>query len=147
MKKCFLGLIFLLFLCNCSSDEHLNQQDKKRSSKIYTDLNSAIKQAKTCNKLLLITITNGEKDINACVSLIQDKDIMYEILRKYVVVFLKFDEINALENSFEESNRAIPSSDKPLFIISNTALYFFGQLTLDDKKDFIIERLGVGDGP
>ena len=159
MKTTFYISILLLASTSCG----VKVSDKNTAGvccdKTYTNIDSALNCfSRTSNnpsgydeRLLLLAFVN--KDIKANQSLgwgiLKDEEIINLAKRKYLLTILDINQINIPkdQNAPELIEIIKSNKDKMFFVITNSALYPFGNWLGDEKKDLIIDRLEIGNGP
>jgi len=152
----FFSLSFIL--TNCVYDS--NDKVGACCDKTYTNVDSAINclnltvdgnGTSADERLLLIAFVNKDVEANQKLgwNIIKDTDIVKTAKRNYALVILNANQYKILneECSYNIAETLKKHQDKTLFVIANQALCRFGDWTLDDNKESIIERLQVGDGP
>jgi hypothetical protein len=159
MKMTIYISILLLALTSCG----VKTSDKNTigicCDKTYTNIDSALNCfSRTSNnptgydeRLLLIAFVN--KDIKANQNLgwdiLKDEEIINVAKQKYLLITLDINQTNIPkdQNAPELLEIIKSNKDKTCFVITNSALYPFGNWTADEKKDEIISRLEIGNGP
>ena len=158
MKNIFHLLSLSLILTSCG----LNSNDKIGicCDKTYTNVDSAINclgrtvdynGITSDSRLLLIAFVDKDLEANQMLgwNIIKDPDITKTAKRNYALVILDFNQNKILNNRC--TSYTVESfkkyKGKTFFVIANQALCVFGDWTLDDKKENIIERLQIGSGP
>ncbi len=160
MKTTFYISILLLALTNCG----VKTSDKNTfcacCDKTYTNVDDALKCLNTTvdgngttadERLILIAYANKDLETNQKLGwgIIKDQDIVKTAKRNYALVILDADQYKILNDSCtnDKHEDLKKYKGKTFFIIANRALCVFGHWTLDDKKDDIIYRLEIGNGP
>lgn len=158
MKKTLYFLSLFFILTNCG----LNSNDKVGTccDKPYTNVDSAINcfsrtvdgnRTTTDERLILIAFVHKDLEANQKLGwdIIKDPDIVKTAKRNYSLVILDANQYKILNEdcSYNIAETIEKNQDKIFFVITNQALCVFGDWTLDDDKESIIERLGVGSGP
>ncbi len=156
-KKIYLfSLSFILTNCvNISNDKVGTCCDK-----IYTNIDSAINclsrtkdgnGTTTDERFLLIAFVEKDLEVNQKLGwdIIKDPDIVKTVKKNYALVILDANQYKILNDdcSYNIAEIIEKTHDRTIFVIINQALCVFGDWTLNDDKESIIERLQVGNGP
>jgi len=158
IKNTLYILTIFLGLTNCNSaDEY---KVGTCCDKTYTNVDDAIKCLSQTNdgnrttadeRLLLIAFVDKNLKANRKLGwkIIKDPEIIMEAKRKYALVIVDRIQykIPDSECSSPIAERIEKNSGKTFFIIANRGQCWFGDWTLEDDKDWIIQKLGVGIGP
>jgi len=75
----------------------------------------------------------------------QDNEIIKEAKRRYLLIILESS--NADMPNPELTNVIANHKEDLFFVITNQALYPFADWTSNENKEYIIDRLKVGNGP
>ncbi|MBL7896330.1 MAG: hypothetical protein JNK50_13620 [Bacteroidia bacterium] len=158
MKKIFYLFSLSFNLTNCGNNSH----DKVGTccDKTYSNVDSAINclsrtvdgNGTTADERLIL-IAFVDKDLGANQKLgwdiIKDPDIVKTAKRNYALVILDADQYKILNDDCSNNiaETIEKTHDKTIFVIANQALCVFGDWTLNDDKESIIDRLQVGNGP
>gem|GEM_PF-3970408 len=149
-------LFFILTSCN--------QADKTKvgtcCEQTYTNVDDAIKCLSQTNdgngtsadeRLLLIAFVDKDLEANQKLGwdIIKDPDIIKEAKRKYALVIVDSDHYKIPDTDCSSYiNESIKNnSGKTFFVIANQVQCWFGDWTLSDNKESIIQELGIGNGP
>jgi hypothetical protein len=158
IKTTFYTLIIFLVLTNC------NSVDKNAigicCDKTYTNVDDALKCLSQTNdgngtttdeRLLLIAFVDKDVEANQKLGwdIIKDQDIIKEAKRKYALVIVDVNQYKIPDNdcAFYMVESIRKNSGKTFFVIANQLQCWFGDWTLADNKESVIQDLGVGNGP
>lgn len=158
MKKIFYLFSLYFILTNCG--EKSNDKVGTCCDKTYTKVDSAINclnrtvdgNGTTADeRLILIALVYKDLEENQKLGwdIIGDPDIVKTAKRNYALVILDANQYKILNDdcSFDITETIEKTNDSTIFVIANQALCMFGDWTLNDDKESIIERLQVGNGP
>ena len=128
--------------------------------KTYTNVDDAIKCLSQTNdgkgttideRLLLIAFVYKYIEANRKLGwdIIKDPEIIREAKRKYALVIVDRNQYKIPDNDCRSpiAERIEKNSGKTFFIIANPEQCWFGDWSLEDDKDWIIQQLANGIGP
>ena len=158
MKNTLYILTIFLGLTSCNSaDEY---KVGTCCDKTYTNVEDATKCLSQTNdgngttiddRLLLIAFVDKDLEANRKLGwdIIKDPEIIREAKRKYALVIVDRNQYKIPDNDCRSpiAERIEKNSGKTFFIIANPEQCWFGDWTLEDDKDLIIQKLGIGIGP
>lgn len=159
MKKYFHILILFFVLTSCGIMTSHKKTACNCCDKSYTNIDSAMNcilqtpdtLTTADDRLFLIAFVNKDVEANQKLgwNILKDPDIINTARRNYLLIILDVNQIKILKDqTTPELIEKIKGHKEPLFfVIANQALYPFADWTINEKKDFIIGRLEVGNGP
>ena len=101
------------------------------------------------DELLLIAFVTKDVKANQALgwNIIHDQEIIQAAKRRYLLITLDVNNFRS-PPGLPELDKIIRKHKKgPFFVIVNSALYPFANWAADEDKDYIISRLGNGNGP
>ena len=143
-------LTFSIFHTSCDS---LTHSDKDNSSRIFTNIDSALKYCKETKeyKSLLFALVTRDivKKQNLEWAILDDKDVIATAKKDYVLIIIDPTKISLPANNETKEFTDIIKMDKedPYFVVTNQVFYPFRQFTLRTDKETIIDELRIGEGP
>jgi hypothetical protein len=151
-----LSLLLVVIISSCSIIKHSNNYGVcDCCNQAYTNIDSAINcisdnpksNTTSDNRLFLIAFVN--KDIrtnqNKGWTIIEDNDIIQEAKQRYLLIIIDSNETD--RQSPELTNVIASHKEDLFFVITNQALYPFADWTLNENKEYIIDKLKIGNGP
>ena len=152
-------IILLLTLTSCSNRPMSKSKDCDCCIDTYTNFSEALncilqtqdKKSTSDQRLLLIAIVNSEVKKNQKLGwdIIKDTNIISIARQNYLLITIDQNNFQLpiglrAPEFLEILNRHI---DELFFVITNRDLYPFADWTENERKDLIIDRLKVGNGP
>jgi hypothetical protein len=159
MKITTLLFALIVLVTGCVSKTSQKDSACNCCAKAYSNLDSAANcilqtpDSTTTAEYRLFLFAFVSKDIQANQQIgwdiLIDKDIIDIAKKRYLLVIQDPTAFKFLKQQMTpELNKLINNlQDKPHFVIANQSLYPFADWKSDEKKEIIIDRLEVGDGP
>ncbi len=158
MKNIFYLFSLSFILTSCGSNS--NHKVGTCCDKTYTNVDSALNcLSRTVDgngttadeRLILIAFVHKDLEANQKLGwdIIKDPDIVKTAKRNYALVILDANQYKIVNADCSDNiaETLKKTHNKTIFVIANQALCVFGDWTLNDDKESIIDRLEVGTGP
>ncbi len=159
MKDIFNLFIILFTLTSCCFKTSTQTKICECCNVTYSNIDSAIncilhnpiKQSSVDERLFLIAFVHKDKLANqkSGWNILKDQDVVNIAKQKYLLIIINVAEIqNSKVQRPPELDEIISRHYEELFfVITNQMLYPFADWTNSEKKNTIIERLHIGNGP
>ena len=158
MKDMFYMLIILFTLASCGMHEH-KYEVCNCCQKTYTNIDSAMKcilqtrdnSTTADERLFLIAFVSKDVEANQKLgwNIIKDQDVVNIAKQNYLLITVDVNNIQIPKNQRVSELKEIIKKHKEefFFVITNQALYPFADWTISEKKEIIVGRLRIGNGP
>jgi len=134
-------------VCDCCEETYREIKDA-----LYCIHENNISGTTSDNRLLLFAVVNRdiEKYQELEWNILNDEDVISTAKKNYLLIILDVNEIPQIkENNNAEFLQTIDrhKNESLFFIITNQALYPFGDWRSNEEKSIIIDRMQIGNGP